>query len=443
MGAVIAGLGFAVYAEFASAMPQNGGELNYLRKAYNKPKSLVAAMYAGQALLLGHGASNAYAAGRYFLKAGDTTSEWKAKGIAIAIFMSALFLHGGALRWGLHFQNALCSIKLVVLVLIAFSGFAALAGHTKVPTPHNFTNAFAGTRSDVYGVSNCLYNATWGYIGYSNAFYALGEVRNPRRLIRIAGPLSILIIAIIYMLVQVAYFAAVPKEDIAKSTQVVAAYYFQNMFGVNARKALSVFVALSATGNVFTVVFANGRLTQGLGRDDLVPFSRFFASNRPFKTPLAGLAMSVAMALILLLAPPQGDIYNFLLVVASYPLNVVNAAVGFALVAAYLPLRWRPQWAHDWEPPFRCHWITALAFALVSTFLTVAPWVPPRTKKDAVYVHLWYGIGPAVGLGFFLVGAAWWVIRWKLLPALGGYRLEEQRHELSDGTFVRRFVKVY
>lgn len=240
IGAIIAGCGFAVYAEFATMMPRNGGELNYLQHAYRKPKFLVSVMYAAQALLLGQAAGNALTAGKYFLRAGDTSGEWSAKGIGIAILFSTVILHGCFLKWGLRLQNALGVFKLVILLLVSISGFAALAGRTKIqPPPDNFTNAFAGTRNDIFGIASCIYNAGWSYVGYSNVFYAMGEVKRPVRTLKIAGPLALIIITILYLLAQVAYFAAVPRQDILESEQVIASLYFQNMFGKSSARALS------------------------------------------------------------------------------------------------------------------------------------------------------------------------------------------------------------
>lgn len=43
------------------------------------------------------------------------------------------------------------------------------------------------------------------------------------------------------------------------SGRILAASYFRNMFGARAERALSVFVALSAFGNVLSVIFSQGR----------------------------------------------------------------------------------------------------------------------------------------------------------------------------------------
>lgn len=106
IGAIVAAAGFAVYAEFATAMPKNGGELNYLQRAYSKPKHLVMIMYASQALLLGQAAGNAYTAGQYFIRAGGSEpNQWGARGIGVAVILSALIMHGAFMKYGILFQK--------------------------------------------------------------------------------------------------------------------------------------------------------------------------------------------------------------------------------------------------------------------------------------------------------------------------------------------------
>ena len=90
---------------------------------------------------------------------------------------------------------------------------------------------------------------------------ALSETRNPVRTLKIAAPMAIGSVGIFYMLCNIAYFAAVPKDQFLSSGQTVAATFFGNMFGARAEKVMSVFVALSAFGNVLSVIFSQGRST--------------------------------------------------------------------------------------------------------------------------------------------------------------------------------------
>ena len=89
----------------------------------------------------------------------------------------------------------------------------------------------------------------------------MSETKNPVRTLKIAAPLAIGCVGVMYMLVNIAYFAAVSKQDMLESGTVVAAVFFGNMFGKQAERVMSVFVALSAFGNVLSVLFSQGRST--------------------------------------------------------------------------------------------------------------------------------------------------------------------------------------
>jgi len=263
---------------------------------------------------IGWAGSNSVVFGEYILHAANVeVNRWNQRGVGLACITSAFLIHGLALKWGLRLQNALGFIKLAILLIIVISGFAALGGAIKVENPRNFEDAFEGTTGSSYGVVTALYNVIWSYIGYSNANYALAETKNPVRTLKLAAPLALGGISILYMLANIAYFAAVPKDEMLSSGRILAASFFRNVMGPRAERALSVFVALSAFGNVLSVIFSQGRIVQELGREGILPYSRFFASNRPFNAPLAGLFEHWLVSVIIMLAPPPGDAYNFIL----------------------------------------------------------------------------------------------------------------------------------
>ena len=55
-----------------------------------------------------------------------------------------------------------------------------------------------------------LYNVIWSYIGYSNANYALSEVKDPVRTLKRAAPAAIILVSILYMLVNVSMLLTLP-----------------------------------------------------------------------------------------------------------------------------------------------------------------------------------------------------------------------------------------
>ncbi|KAK0555840.1 hypothetical protein OC845_000097 [Tilletia horrida] len=438
IGALIAAAGLAVYIEWGTGVPVNGAEkayLSFLERAYRAPRWSALCAYAAYSVLLGWPAGNALVFGQYILKAADSApTEWKAKGIGAAVLTFCLLIHSFALKWGLRLQNLLGTFKVFILLFIACSGFAALAGHTRLPEqPKNFHNAFEGTTADAYGIVTALYNVIWSFIGFSNVNYSLSEVKNPRRTLSLAAPLAMATITLLYILVNIAYFAAVPKSDILNSQTTIAAVFFENMFGTSAQRALSVIVALSALGNVLSVLFAQGRIVQSLGWDGVLPVSKAFGSNWPLGAPFAGLATHWLVSMIILIAPPFGDTYNFILNLVSYPLNIVNLVISVGLLSLYFHTP--PGLSRPWSPSFRAGWPVVAFFGVASAFLVIAPYVAP-SKGNSVYEHLPYYLHCVVGAGIFVAGAVYWAIWFRVLPRLGHYQIQPRKETLQDGTII-------
>ena len=290
-----------MWLEFGLAIPRSGGEKNYLEYIYRRPKYLATCVLASQMILLGFSSGNSLAFGRYITYAagGEVVDTYKARGIGVACVTFAVILHSTLPKWGIRLFNVLGVFKVVILLFIVFSGFAALAGHRRIPDPENFKDAFKLEVTEDYGgggayaYSNALLNIVYSYKGWENANYVLSEIKNPRKTLKIAAPLAIGGVTILYVLANVAYFAAIPKTELAKSEVIVAAIFFKNIFGDSAgARALPAFVALSNLGNVLAVSFAHARLNQELAKEGLLPGSRFWASNKPFNAPAASVSLS-------------------------------------------------------------------------------------------------------------------------------------------------------
>lgn len=296
IGGLLASFGMSVFLEFGLAIPRSGGEKVYLERVYRHPKYLATCVLAAQMILLGFSAGNALAFGRYVLFASGSKSPdgWIARGIAVACVSFSVLMHSLLPKWGIRLFSVLGIFKVIVLLVIVCSGFAALAGQGRKKNPRNFENAFAIEHGDGYGgggayaYANALLNVVYSYKGWENANYVVGELKRPRKTLAVAAPLAVGVVTILYMLANVAYFAVIPKATLAKSDVLVAGLFFRKMFGDSAAaNVLPIFVALSNLGNVLAVSFAHSRVIQELGKEGLLPWSRFWASNRPFNAPAA------------------------------------------------------------------------------------------------------------------------------------------------------------
>lgn len=299
IGGILTFCGLSVYLEFGLQIPLSGGEKNYLERVYKRPRYLATCVFLSQMILLGFSSGNALAFGRYCLFASGSSiaDGWAARGIGVGCITFTVLLHSIFPKWGMRLFDVLGVFKVFILLFIVFSGFAALTGHRKVPDPGNFNNAFRVEEGDGYGgggayaYANALLNVVYSYKGWENANYVLGEIKNPRRTLAVAAPLAVGGVTILYVLANVAYFAAIPKADLAASEVIVAGLFFRNVFGDSAgARALPAFVALSNIGNVLAVSFAHSRVNQEFAKEGLLPWSRFWASNRPFGAPAAGVS---------------------------------------------------------------------------------------------------------------------------------------------------------
>ncbi|KAH6908758.1 high-affinity methionine permease [Coprinopsis sp. MPI-PUGE-AT-0042] len=443
IGATIACCGSAVYTELGTGLPRSGGEKNYIEFIYRRPKFLATCIFAVYSIISNTCTANSVVFTEYLLNAlSIPATYYNTRLIAWLCLTSLVILHGTRLApWGLRLQNTLGVGKLLVLSAIAISGLLCLA---RVPgfqvregyeVPDNFSS-WEKDLMPLFPVSN---GVIWSFIGYSNANYALSEIRDPVRTIKRAAPLAMCAVTAVYLLINIAYFAAVSKNDISGSKRIVAALFFRNLFGPATEKVLSAFIALSTFGNVLAGQFSQGRVVQELGREGVVPFSSRIASNKPWGAPLTGLLVQYLVSCTFLFFVPSGDAYFFMISFSSsYCLNIVNALVALGLFLLYTPLLK----AWDWDPPFRANKAIVAVYLASNVFLLVVPLVPPLPGLSP-YQNLPYWSHAAGGFAVSLVGITYWYVWSKWLPQRNGYRLEREVVKMDDGITKVKFKKVW
>lgn len=133
-------------------------------------------------------------------------------------------------------------------------GFTVLIGATKIKDPYaNFHNIFEGSSSNLNSLATGLVKTNYAFVGYHNAFNVLGEVKgaDPVRTLRKAGLISLSLVTVLFISINIAYVAVVPRDEIRNSGQLIAALFFRRVFGETwAAKVLPALVALSCFGNI-------------------------------------------------------------------------------------------------------------------------------------------------------------------------------------------------
>ncbi|THC89894.1 hypothetical protein EYZ11_010645 [Aspergillus tanneri] len=317
IGYLVASSMLSVYLEFASYFPsRSGSEVVYLEQSYPRPKYFFPTVFAMQTVLFSFSSSNAVVLAQYLFKLAESeASDWQLKGVAVASYSVAFLVLVFNTKWSLHLANAIGFVKLITLIFIGITGLVVLGGNVSaIPDSKiNFRNAFEGTSAaTVYGATNALVKVMFSYKGYENAFNVVNEVRNPVKTLRWSAPVSLTLTATLYMLANIAYFTSASKDEILKSKIGVASLFFEKVFGTSgASRALNFLICLSAFGNLIAVLIGQSRVLRECGRQGVLPFTGFWTSTRPFGTPLGPYTLKWALTVIMILAPPAGDAFNF------------------------------------------------------------------------------------------------------------------------------------
>ena len=262
VGAAIAACGLAISMELGCALPRSGGSKVYLEFIYRRPRFLASTLVAVSAVLLGFTASNCIVFGEYILVAlGMPVTPFAQRTLAVCLLTAITIVHGCFLKTGIWIQNVLGWVKVGLMAFMGVLGVVALflprTGSRQNVEALSLPQLFRGSNWDVVALSTSIFQVIYSFAGYDNVNNVLNEVKNPIRTLKTMAPTALLSVAAFYMMLNVAYFIVVPLDEIKDSGELIAALFFDKIFGASiGTKILSVLVAISAGGNVMVVTFA-------------------------------------------------------------------------------------------------------------------------------------------------------------------------------------------
>ncbi|KAK0645905.1 amino acid permease-domain-containing protein [Cercophora newfieldiana] len=456
LGGIMTFCGLFVYLEYGTALPRSGGEKVYLERVYQRPRYLATCIFAVQFVLFAISTAGSISFSSYMMIASNpdaTPNAWTTRGVAIAAISVVCLIHAFTPRLGIWLSNGLGAFKLVLLSLVVCTGFAALAGRLTVDPPGNFSSFSGGHPSEEGDVNDVLDTAgaaagyalallqvLYAYSGWENANYVLTEVRDAPRTLKRAAPIAIAVVTVLYVLANIAYFAAMSKKDMAESGVVVAASFFQHVMGSGlfVRRALPVFIGLSALGNVFAQSFAMPRVKQELAKEGILPFSRFWASDWPFNAPTGAIFLHWLITTALILGSQVGPggtsvspvaqisvVYTFVTNVFIYTGNWIKLFLACGLI--YLNFTPSERWAEQ-RTTFRSSPLLTIFWILSLLFVLGAPFIP--NNRDAAIPHY---VVPALGTSMLGIGTLYWVVWAKLLPLMG-FHIQHEIVQMPDGS---------
>ena len=308
LGAVFAICDGLVWAELGAAMPGSGGSYRYLREIYgaNKLGRLISFLFiwqlsfsaplsiasgaiglAGYASFFWPRLENQYSAHSWVLNLpflGALEIRWLVSGatlVAIGVVAVALvLLYRKITSIGLMSKILLGGVVGTISWII-FSGLTHFDASRALSFP---PDAFKLSHEFFLGLGAAMLVATYDYWGYYNVAFLGDEIKEPSKNIPRALLLSILLVACLYVVMNISILGVVPWQEMLESGKsnkglYVVSVFMQRIYGPWAATLVTGLVMWTAFASVFSLLLGYSRVPYAAALDG--NYFRAFARVHP------------------------------------------------------------------------------------------------------------------------------------------------------------------
>ncbi len=322
--------GALAYGELATMMPRAGGQYVYLREAFSPligflygwtlfvviQTGTVAAVGVGFARYLGvffpSISETRYLVPPITIATGYAISLSTAQAVAVALIVLLTVTNMQGLRYGRWVQNIFTGSKLLALAALVLIGLAAGSRmgvlHANLAAawrPQDVVEIAPGlsalTAAGIF-IALCVsqVSSLFAADAWNNVTFTAGEVREPRRNVPLSLAIGVGGVIVLYMLVNLAYFAVLPLPALQHApADRVATAMLQAIFPGFGTAAVAVLIMVSTFGCMNGMLLAGSRAYLAMARDGLF-FRRAALLNRHHVPGWALAAQGVWASLLVL-----------------------------------------------------------------------------------------------------------------------------------------------
>jgi basic amino acid/polyamine antiporter, APA family len=203
-------------------------------------------------------------------------------------------------------QSAFTAAKLAVLAALILAGLAL--GHGSWANFRSALSTQLPSGAPWAGFGLAIIAALWAYDGWNNLSMVAGEVEKPQRNIPAALIGGALLVLLVYVAVNVAYFYLLNPVDVA-STRTVAALAAQQIMGPVGASFIAVGVLISTFATLNGSILSGSRIPYASARDNLFPRSLAQISPR-FHTPVLAITAQAVIAGLFALSGRYETLYT-------------------------------------------------------------------------------------------------------------------------------------
>ena len=331
VGGLLSMTGALAYAELGSMMPEAGGEYVYLREGWDE---LTAFLYGWMRFWIASpGSIAAYAVGAMTFMSGmcDLSAVGGKTNAALLAIGFFSVINCFSVAFGGKLNSVMTGIKILTLIAITggilFFGEAGSFENVSTVAP-NYTG-FAGWSA--FGTA--LLGSLWAYDGWNNLSMVAGEIKDPRKNVPLSLIFGILIILGLYVVVNIAFFYALPIAEVLTSNSsdfpdalpvgTKAAMSFLGSQGVVILSAAFVFSSLGAlNGSILT----NARVPYAMAKDGLF-FKQLATVSEKTHVPVISVVVQAAVSMVLAISGSFDQLTDYVVFASWIFYAMVTAAV--------------------------------------------------------------------------------------------------------------------
>lgn len=327
LGGAITLLAGLTIAELAASIPRTGGLYAWLYRIYGRQWSfLYGWIYT---MIVGPGTIAALA----IIFATQVQVLWPVSDVLmkmvalITLLVLTVSNYFGA-RYGGYIQTVSTAAKL--LPILAIIGVALLrpAGSA----------AAAGQGFSGAGFSAALIATLWAYDGWITIGNISGELKKPRRDLPLAIIGGILLVAAVYIAVNLAIVRTLPLEQIAAAGTKAINLVSSELFGAFGATLLAIGIMISIFGCLNGHVLTDPRIPYAMAQEG--DFPSFLTKLSPYKTPTNGFILQTVLATFYIITGTFDALTN--LVVFTMYIFFVMCMVGVLILRRREPELPRP-----------------------------------------------------------------------------------------------------
>lgn len=327
-----------VYAELATAYPEDGGQYVYFREAGSRPLAFFCGWISFWATDPPSISIMALAIANY-LAFFTGFSGITVKLVATASVLIFMMVHLRSVEGGARFQTFITAFKILPFALLIGIGLFYMKG-SLITQP-----AMAGAPVGILALLAAISATTWSYDGMGAVCYMAGEIKNPKKIMPRALIITVLVVITLYTTLSTAITGLLPIAALAGSDAPVALAASKiPMIGSGASTLVSIMAIIVIIGSLSSCIMFQPRIEYAMAKDGL--FFKSFAKVHPkWETPYFSIIVQCAIGIILIFASNITDLLGYFTLVALLK-NFLTFGTVFVhrKKATYKPLWKMPAW---------------------------------------------------------------------------------------------------